>query len=79
MTLAAATNGLADALELGKVLAMQFTEIVKGVSYASQLADMANNGEWTIPAKAVVDAVSIFRNIIAADIKLPLADRWSRS
>ena len=43
-TFVAETNGLADALEPGKVLVMQFTEIVKGVCRASDLANMANSG-----------------------------------
>ena len=74
LTLAAETNGLADALEPGKVLAMQYTEIIKVVCHASELAPMANNGELAIPVEAVVDAMSVFTNIVAADIKLPLEE-----
>ncbi len=52
-TFAAEINGLADALEPGKGLAMQVTEIVKGVCHASQLAAMMNSGTWAIPVDAV--------------------------
>ena len=40
-TFAAETNGSADALEPAKVVAMQFTEVVRGVCTAGQLASLA--------------------------------------
>ena len=78
-TFAAETNGLADALDTGKVLAMQFTEIVKGVCTAGQLASLSGSGAWALPLEAVVDAMSVLTTITAADIKLPLRGPWSRS
>ena len=35
---------------------------------------MMNRGEWAIPVEAAVDAMSVFTNITAADIKLPLEE-----
>ena len=73
-TFAAEINGLADALEPGKVLAMQYTEIVRGACTAHQLALDATAGDWALPVEAVVDAMSVFTNVTASDIKLPLED-----
>ena len=57
---------------------MQFTEIVKGVCTAGQLASLANSGAWALPVEAVVDAMSFFTNITAADAKLPLEGIFGR-
>ena len=35
---------------------------------------MMDKGEWAFPVEAVVDAMSVFTNITAADVKLPLEE-----
>ena len=73
-TFAAEINGLADALEPGEVLAMQYTEIVRGACTAHQLALDATAGDWALPVEAVVDAMSFITNVTASDIKFPLEE-----
>ena len=47
---------------------------MKGVCTAGQLASLAGSGAWALPVEAVVDAMSVFTNITAADVKLPLEE-----
>ena len=71
-TFAAEVNGLADAVEPGKELAIQYTEIVRGTCTANQLALYATARDLALPVEAVVDAMSVFTNVTASGIKLPL-------
>ena len=73
-TFAAEINGLADALEPGKVLAMQYTEVVRRACTANQFALDATAGDRALPVEAVVDAMSVFTTVTASDIKLPLEE-----
>ena len=73
-TFAAEINGLADSLEPGKVIAMQFAEILEGVRTAEQMAADYLKADWPLQVEAVVDANGVFTAIAAPDVKLPLEE-----
>ncbi|CAK0801215.1 unnamed protein product, partial [Prorocentrum cordatum] len=73
-TFAAEINGLADAIEPGKVIAMQCSEVINGTATARQMASDASQGSWPVRMEAVIDADSVFKSVTAEDVKLPLEE-----
>ena len=67
-------NGLLDALEPAKVVAMQFAEICDGACTATLLNERLRSGQLSIPIEAVVDAKSVFDAVSAIDPKIPLEE-----
>ncbi len=70
-TFAAEINGLADALEPAKLVAMQYMEILCGTTTAHDLNQLSAKGEWPLCVEAVVDAKSVFDSITSVDAHLP--------
>ena len=70
-TFAAELHGLADSLEIGKVIAMAYTETqIPGLT-PLQLSRKEETGELAIPIHAVIDAKSDFDALSVTDIKAP--------
>ena len=65
---------MVDALEPAKVIAMQYREVIKGVTTAETLARSAEVGDWPMPVEAVIDVKSVFDSIIAPDARLPVGE-----
>ena len=75
-TFAAEVNGLADAMEPAKVIAMQFAEATAGCVTAQCLARMLSTAAWPIQIEAVIDAKGVFDAIVAPDAKLPVEESF---
>ena len=73
-TCAAEINGLADSVEPAKVLALQYEDILSGVSTAALVAEKIRYGWMSIPIEVVVDAYSVYLAVTASDTRLPLEE-----
>ena len=70
-TFAAELHGLADSLEIGKIIAMACTEISTPNLTASKLSQLEESGKLSMPIEAVIDAKSVFDSLTVTDIKVP--------
>ena len=70
-TFAAELHALADSLEIGKIIAMAFTEIATPNLSPAKLSHLEESGKLSVPIEAVVDAKSVFDSLTVTDIKVP--------
>ena len=70
-TYGAELHGLADTLELARIIALAFTELYHGAKTHRELDKLEHPGQYHFPLDACLDAKSVFESIIRADLKLP--------
>ena len=70
-TFAAELHGLADSLEIGKIIAMAFTEIAIPNLSPAKLSHLEESGKLCFPIEAVIDAKSVFDALTVTDVKVP--------
>ena len=70
-TFSAELNALSDAIDIGRLIALLFSELLRPYPSASALVKLEEQGRFVIELQAVVDAKSVFDAIAAPEIKTP--------
>lgn len=70
-TFSAELNALSDAIDIGRLIALTFSELLRPYPQASVLVKLEEQGSFVIALHAVVDAKSVFDAIAAPEIKTP--------
>jgi hypothetical protein len=70
-TYAAELQALADAVEVGRLVNLAYTEIMIANVTATRLMQLENHGQLFIPMEAVIDAKSVFDSLRMPETKTP--------
>lgn len=70
-TFSAELNALSDAIDIGRLIALTFSELLRPFPQASSLVKLEEQGQFVLQLQAVVDAKSVFDAIAASEIKTP--------
>ena len=70
-TYGAELNGLSDAIEPGKLLALMYAETLDGVRDGSEWKLTGETGKWPIPIEFAIDAKSVFDSVVNPDLRIP--------
>ena len=70
-TYGAEIHGLADTMELTRVIAAAFTELYQGSLQYGEITKLEDSGSYRYPIDAIVDANSVYDSMVKADLSVP--------